>query len=270
MDLYDNRPIGIFDSGIGGLTVASQIVKAMPNENIIYFGDSKNAPYGNLSDELLRKHITRIIEYFITKNVKAIVIACNTATAFILDEAKEKYKDEDILFFGVIEPAIQEVVQVSKGKIGLLATNYTVKSNVHKNLLNKYSQKHTLIASGCTNLAGLIESGLGASDITYKELKRYMAEMLNENIDTVILGCTHYPLAKHAVKKVIGKNSSIKVIDPAFSTREYVKATLKNQKKLSSKREYVHIYTNGDVQLYNKIINLTFRDIYTTEYIEIK
>lgn len=190
------KNIGILDSGIGGVTVLKEIIKILPNENYIYYSDSIHNPYGEKTQNELLGYVDYIIKYFIERNCKAIVIACNTATALTIDLMRKKYKD--IIIIG-IEPAYKMIYDDHKmGRTLVMATPATIMSERFLKLYHAYDNKNTILKS-CSNLATLIENG--NSD----KIKNYLKKnLIYENIENVVLGCTHYPLIKKEISDILG------------------------------------------------------------------
>jgi len=189
--------IGIFDSGIGGITILKEIIKKLPNENYLYYSDSINNPYGEKNEDELLVIVDNIIKFFISKNCKAVVFACNTATAMTIDKIRNKYPD--LICIGT-EPAYKMVHDYSYNKKTLvMATPGTIRSERFKKLYNKYDNHNTYLLE-CTNLAKLIE------DDNQKEIELYLKNILSpyKDIETVVLGCTHYPLVKKNILKILG------------------------------------------------------------------
>lgn len=192
-----NNPIGILDSGIGGVTVLKEILKLLPNENYIYYSDSKNNPYGDKTKDEVYNLVLKIVDYFIEKECKAIVFACNTATALAIEEIRNKYPN--MIFIG-IEPAYKMVhdYAIDKNTI-VMATPGTIYSDKFQKLYNQYDNKHTILCP-CPHLASLIENGED------DRIDSYLREFLprDKEIEVVVLGCTHYPLIKKEISTVLG------------------------------------------------------------------
>ena len=192
-----DSPIGILDSGIGGVTVLKEILKLLPNEKYIYYSDSKNNPYGDKSKEEVYSLVLKIVDYFIRKKCKAIVFACNTATALAIEKMREKYSD--MIFIG-IEPAYKMVHDYAIDKNTLvMATPGTIYSDKFQKLYNQYDNKHTILCP-CPHLASLIENSEDDRIISY--LREFLPRDIK--IDVVVLGCTHYPLIKKEISSVLG------------------------------------------------------------------
>lgn len=223
--------IGIFDSGIGGITVLKEIVKIMPQENYIYYSDSKNNPYGDKSEKEIKKICDSIVQKFIGKNCKAIVIACNTASAMAKDYLRKKYKD--VLIFA-IEPAYKMVYDYSYNKETLvMATKGTIESEKFKLLLAKYDNNKTVLLA-CTGLADLIEEG------NKEKIKQYLNKNLKKyknKVENVVLGCTHYPLVQNEIKDVLG---NVKFFYGAPNLAKHLKEVLEENNLVN--------YGNGKIE----------------------
>lgn len=194
----DNRPIGIFDSGIGGMTVLKELREELPNENFIYFGDTKNFPYGNKTKEQIVNYSSFIVDYLIKKNVKMIIIACGTATSQALKELKEMY---EIYIEGIIEPTTQYVQGLNLDKIGVIGTIGTIRSGAWENALRDKISNIKIINEACPLLAEIVEEGKATLPESIEVIHNYMEIFKNEKIDTIILGCTHYPVFDEIIEK---------------------------------------------------------------------
>lgn len=193
-----NNPIGVLDSGIGGVTVLKEILKLLPNENFIYYSDSKNNPYGDKSKEEVYNLVLEIVDFFMDKQCKAIVFACNTATALAIEKIRNKYKD--IIFIG-IEPAYKMVHDYAQDKNTIvMATPGTIYSDKFQKLYNQYDNKHTILCP-CPHLASIIENNEDDRIISY--LREFLPR--DKEIEVVVLGCTHYPLIKKEISSVLGE-----------------------------------------------------------------
>src|SRR4051794_6091266 len=193
-------PIGIFDSGIGGLTVARQIHQLMPNEDLVYLGDTARVPYGTKSPGTVVRFACEDTQFLLQQNVKAVVVACNTCSAWAMPMLQRKFNAP---VFGVIVPGIMAALeQTRSGRIGLIGTSATVRSKAYSNGLLARSDSAQVFAQACPLLVPLVEEGWINHPITQTVLKQYLAPLLRRRIDTLILGCTHYPLLKRAIRKV--------------------------------------------------------------------
>ena len=218
--MSNSRPIGVFDSGIGGLTVVKSIMQKLPHENIVYFGDIARLPYGTKSVATIRKFAEQTVRFLLQHNVKAIVIACNTISAVAKDEVIKLAGDIPVL--DVISSG--SIASSHGNNIGIIATPATVNSNAYPNSIAKLNQKANLSQVACTLFVPLIEEGY----INHKALdliaSEYLSTMNDNKIDTLVLGCTHYPIIKDTIRKIIG--DKVNIIDPADKTSEDLVSTL--------------------------------------------
>ncbi|OFX26220.1 MAG: glutamate racemase [Bacteroidetes bacterium GWA2_31_9] len=252
-DKSKNRPIGIFDSGVGGLSVLKEIIKLLPNENIIYFADNANCPYGKKSCDEIIVLSDKIVRFLIKKNVKIIVVACNTATAASIQYLRNKYNS--ISFVGM-EPAVKPAAINSKsGKIGILATKGTLEGRLFKETSKKFASDKDVIIRIGDGLVELVEAGKSDSTESFELLKQYLLPMLESGIDQLVLGCTHYPFLINNIKKIVG--SSINIIDPAFPVAKRLKDLLQEGNLLNSKNEKIiyNFYSSGNVNIMESMVN---------------
>lgn len=219
----DNRPIGFFDSGLGGLTSVYELHKLLPEEKVIYLGDTARTPYGSKSPETIRRFATQIVDYLVSKNVKMIIIACNTVTALTLDILRERYPDIPIL--GVIGPTVRKVAEDGCRRVGIIATKATVNSDVYGKSLKAIDPEIEVFSLACPAIVPLVEEGFTDSDIMELTVRHYMDDFVKDNrFDDLILGCTHYPLIAGQIRKLYPDirlyNSSEEVIREAKSVLE--------------------------------------------------
>jgi glutamate racemase len=251
----NNNSIGFFDSGIGGITIWESVNRLLPNENTIYLADSKNSPYGKKPNDELINISKENVEFLINKKCKLIVVACNTATTNSINFLRKSY---DLPFIG-IEPAIKPAALNTKtGKIGVLATKGTLGSRLFEKTSNIHGQNVEIIEQHGIGLVELIEKGIYSGSKIDSLLKEYLNPMLENNIDKLVLGCTHYPLIKESIKKII--NESINIIEcseaVALQTeRVLIKSNLINSGTEKSKKLF---YTNGDKNVMNSLLNNKF------------
>ena len=239
----NNRPIGIFDSGFGGLTVMSALSKLLPKENLIYFGDTAHVPYGSKSKKIVTEFATKISKFLVKNDVKMIVIACNTASAFSLDYLKKNIK---VPVIGVIKAGSVMAAQNTKNKkVGVIGTEGTVKSSAYEKEIKKYDNKINCFSKACPLFVPLVEEGWNNGKITEDIINVYLKSLVDKKIDTIILGCTHYPLLKEAIKKVIG--NKINIIDSANAVALAVQKLLTERKLLrnSGKATYKFYVSDG-------------------------
>ncbi|MDR3330882.1 MAG: glutamate racemase [Endomicrobium sp.] len=253
--LNNNHPIGIFDSGFGGLTVMSAINKILPLENLIYFGDTAHVPYGTKSKNTVIKFSKKITSFLLKNKVKLIVIACNTASAFALSALQKTSK---IPIIGVIGPGARAAAHISKNKkIGIIGTEGTINSNSYPKEINKFL-KATVYQQICPLFVPLVEEGLVNSKITDSIVKIYIQPLLNKKIDTIVLGCTHYPLLKKILKKNTGEG--VVLIDSAIVTAHEVKNILNKQSLIANRKgkKFSKFYVSDNPEKFRKIGNRFF------------
>lgn len=216
-------PIGVFDSGVGGLTVVREIMRQIPKERIIYFGDTARVPYGSKSKETVTKYSEQIVRFLKTQEVKAIVVACNTASAYALEEIE---KELDIPIIGVVKPGAKTAAEVTiNGKIGVIATEGTIQSKIYTKYIEELGVSARVIGKACPLFVPLVEEGLLEDPVTDEIAQRYLSGLIDSGIDTLILGCTHYPLIRSTVKKVMGE--AVTLVNPAYETALELKQLLK-------------------------------------------
>ena len=236
------RPIGVFDSGVGGISVLRELVALMPNENFIFYGDSKNAPYGTKTLEEVRKLTLADAEYLRSRNVKALVVACNTATSAAIHILRERYQKE-IPVIG-IEPALKPAVSVKENsRVLVMATPMTLREKKFHNLMQKFQDQAEIISLPCPGLVEFVERGELSGEALEHFLKNLFAPYQERKVDAVVLGCTHYPLVRKTIQKVLG--SGVAVFDGGAGT---ARETLHKLKEYSLVSDAV---TPGTVQFYN-------------------
>lgn len=227
-----NAPIGVFDSGVGGLTVVKEIMHQIPNEKIVYFGDTARVPYGNKSKETITKYSEQIVRFLREQKVKAIVVACNTASAYALDEIE---KEVDIPIIGVVKPGAKVASEATRnGKIGVIATEGTIGSGIYSRYIKEINDDADVFGKACPLFVPLVEEGLLQDPVTDEIAKRYLAELIDIDIDTLVLGCTHYPLIRKTVGKIMGED--VTLVNPAYETARELKELLE-EKDLLRKEE---------------------------------
>ncbi|MCR1934885.1 glutamate racemase [Clostridium tepidum] len=248
----NDKPIGFFDSGVGGISVLKEAFKLLPNENFLYYGDSKNAPYGTKKVEEVKELTFNAIDFLMNKGIKALVIACNTATSVTISDLRKTY---DMPIIG-IEPALKPAVELKKnGKIIIMATPMTLAEKKFENLMNLYRETEDIEPLPCPGLVEFIESGKVSGEEVYNYLKDKFKKYNNENISAIVLGCTHYPFIKETLRKVI--DNKVIIIDGSVGTSKELKRQLKDRNIL---REEDRV---GKVTIFNsredeEIINLSY------------
>lgn len=240
--------IGILDSGLGGLSVASEINKLMPKEQIVYLGDSKNIPYSVKSKEEILKLSKRIIKFLLKKNAKIIVIACNTITVVALDKLREEFPNVPII--GTV-PVIKTAVRITKnGKIGVFSTKKTAESKYQKDLIKIFAKNISVVNLGSDEVVPLIEKG--EDEILKSVLSKELAPFKEFGVDILALGCTHFPLIKEEIQNIVG--SDVLVIDSGPAVARQVKRVLEQRQVLSKSSNGNVFYTTGDVFQMQKIV----------------
>lgn len=220
---YNTNPIGVFDSGVGGVSVLSELTSVLENEDFLYFGDSYNAPYGTKTDSEILKLSEACVKKLLKMGAKAIVIACNTATSVCVNFLREKYKDIPIIG---IEPAIKPAAEYKENsKILVMATPMTLKREKFKNLTESFSEHEKIISLPCPGLVELIEQGKTDSVETEEFLRDLLSPYFDEKIDSVVLGCTHYPFVREVIKKVFPYE--VKIFDGGHGTACETKRRIK-------------------------------------------
>jgi len=219
---HRDAPIGVFDSGVGGLTVAREIMRQIPNEKIIYFGDTARVPYGSKSKETVTRFSEQIVRFLRTFQVKTIVVACNTASAYALDALE---KDTDIPIIGVVKPGARAAAKVTKnGRVGVIATEATIGSRIYNQYIQEINKDVTIYGKACPLFVPLVEEGLWEDPVTDEIARRYLTELIDIDIDTLILGCTHYPLIRSTLGRIVGEK--VKLVNPAYETAIELKEML--------------------------------------------
>ena len=209
-----DRPIGIFDSGVGGLTVAREIFNILPGEDVVYFGDVARTPYGGRSNDIIIKFTAQDIAFLVEQNVKFIICACNTASAVALEEIADNYKIDMV---GVIRPgAVAAVNKTGNGRIGVIGTHATINSNAYARTIHKINADFKVFSLACPLFVPMAEEGYIDKEATYLIARDYLQTMIDVDVDTLILGCTHYPLLKQVIADVMG--DKVTLIDSGEET----------------------------------------------------
>ncbi len=216
-------PIGVFDSGIGGLTVAREIMRQIPHEDIVYFGDTARVPYGSKSKDTIIRFSRQIIRFLKTKDVKAIVVACNTASAQALEDIRPEL---DIPILGVVKPGARVAAQVTEnGKIGVIATSSTIESQLYNRVIHMHNPKAQVFGKACPLFVPLVEEGWLKDPVTKEVACRYLEPLMASGIDTLIMGCTHFPLLRSLLREILGEG--VTLVNPAYETTKDLERVLK-------------------------------------------
>ncbi|MDQ5954611.1 MAG: glutamate racemase [Patescibacteria group bacterium] len=235
-----NKPIGVFDSGIGGLTVVKEIQNTLPNENIIYLGDTARVPYGSRGTEIITEFAIELTQFLLKKDVKFLVVACNTISAICLEKIQEI---SPVPVIGVIKPAAKQIVDTTKNqRIAVIGTRATIDSSIYEKEIHSINPKIEVISRACPLFVSISEEGLGSSDIARLTAEYYLKDL--NTIDTLHLGCTHYPLLKEVIHNVVGRD--IKIIDSAAPTAKELKKCLEENNLLNegSQASSTYLFTD--------------------------
>lgn len=241
--------IGIFDSGIGGLSVFKFIYKNFPNNIFIYIGDEDYYPYGLKSDDEIKNRSEKITNYLISLNVDLIIVACNTVSSVALEYLKRKF---DLPIIGVIDGAVEKSIKVTKnGMIGVISTPLTAKTHIYKNKILSKNNKVNVYEVGSQELVNIVENGLINDDPTYEIAKKSLEKI--KFVDTLILGCTHFPALEDLILKIL---PHVKIVDPAEEISKYIKNYINNKDKMVLK-----FYTTGDVDSFKEKAKIFIKDL---------
>lgn len=248
-------PIGVFDSGVGGLTVMREIVRHLPNENIVYFGDTARVPYGSKSQKTIIRFSEQIIRFLKTKQVKAIVIACNTASALALDAVRDEF---DVPILGVVIPGARAAVEATVNKkVGVVGTDATVQSGMYTKIIQGMNPGVQVIEKACPLFVPLVEEGFKEHVVTREIIEYYLESMKATDIDAMILGCTHYPLLRSKIRAYMG--DKIQIVNPAYETAMDLKQLLQEKHMENDGTEAFHshyeFYVSDAAEKFRKFAN---------------
>lgn len=265
----DTRPIGVFDSGIGGLTVVKEIMDALPNEDIVYFGDTARVPYGSKSKETVIKYSFQCIRFLLEKGVKAIVIACNTASAASMDAALQSF---DIPIVGVVEPGAVTACRVTKtNKIGIIGTESTVSSGAYETAIYRINNSVNMILKACPLFVPIAEEGWQDTEVARLTAEKYLSDLRESDIDALVMACTHYPLLESTIAGVMGKD--IRLVNPAYETAQVLEHMI-NSNGLKNERprraEYKYYVSDNPVRFKNVGENFLHKPVGWVEKIDIE
>lgn len=247
------NPVGIFDSGIGGLTVVKELEQILPNENLVYFGDTARVPYGSKSNETVIEYSKQDAKFLLNKNVKMIVVACNTASSVALNDLRKSF---DIPIVGMIEPGVKAAINKTKnGKIGVIGTHATINNKAYSKELLKQNKKLKVFEKACPLFVPLAEEGMIDHPATKLIAEEYLSELKKKKVDTLILGCTHYPILSKVIQEVMGND--VVLIDSGKAASSIVESYLqgrglRNESHQIGKREY---YVSDLPQKFKTIAN---------------
>lgn len=248
----DKKPIGILDSGVGGLTVWKEIVSLLPQESTLYIGDSKNAPYGDRDPEDIYRHAKRLMQFLLTKKVKLIVIACNVITTTCIERLRSEFKNIPIV--GTV-PVVKNAAELTKKKkIGILSTNGTAKSLYQKHLIEQFAAGVEVVNFGTKKLVPLVEKG----EISGKKVEKILRDILlpfrTAGVDIVALGCTHFPFLREEMEKILTKK--VLLLDSGPAIARQVKRILANNQAFTDPKQIKHVvYTTGDTKILKELLD---------------
>jgi glutamate racemase len=250
------QPIGIFDSGVGGLTVAHAIKQILPGESLIYFGDTAHLPYGDKSAESIRTYSQRITEFLLDHDAKVVLVACNSASASAFDSLKEEFREKTILF-DVIDPVVDYIATRNFNKIGVIGTKRTISSGTYEQKIRQKSVKTEVISLATPLLVPMIEEGFIFDDISNAIIRTYLSSESLAGIQALILGCTHYPIIKNQISKIF--NFNVEVVDSARIVAMILREELERKKLLNDSGKVSDIFFVSDYTTYfEKIARMFF------------
>ncbi|MCH5211214.1 MAG: glutamate racemase [Oscillospiraceae bacterium] len=247
----NNKSIGVFDSGLGGLTAVKQIMQELPNENIIYFGDTGRVPYGTRSRDTILKYTRGDIRFLRTFDVKVIVIACGTASSAALPMIKDEF---DVPIVGVIDAAVYAAVRATKNKkIGVIGTSGTIKSGEYEKQINEYDSGMQVFSKACPMFVPLVENGYFDAEVTRLIVEEYLEGIRAEGVDTLILGCTHYPLLEKVISEYMG--DGVTLINSGAEVAKYLKKKLDDELAHSDKIDkcQYRYYVSDDISSFEEL-----------------
>lgn len=261
------QAIGIFDSGVGGLTVLGEIMKALPQEDTIYLGDTARVPYGTKSPETVIRFARQITAFLVKKDIKLLVVACNTASAVALEVLQAEFP---IPIVGVIEPGAQRATEVTRsGKVGVIGTAGTIRSSAYTKAIKRINPEIEVVTTACPMFVPLAEEGWVDNEVARLTAITYLRDMKSHGVDTLVLGCTHYPLLKGIIAEVMGEG--VTLVDSAAETAKTVKAILARSNELRPELEqgnhhfYVTDVPAGFIRVGNRFLGSAFGDVYQVE-----
>jgi glutamate racemase len=254
----NDSPIAIFDSGMGGLTVVKEIHKLIPGKDIIYLGDTARVPYGTKSSDVIKGYAKQITQFLLTFNPQIIVIACHTVSSLALNFLKKNFPQ--ILFIDVVSPSAKKSINITQNyRVAVIGTPATIASGKYQNLIKTLNPKIKIFSQACPLFVPLVEEGLITGDIPYLIAKKYLSGLIDKRIDTLILGCTHYPILKNIIQKVVGED--IKLIDASEVVAIKVKNLFKEKNMIEYRKEKKPLLYFTDITKdHKKIINFFWND----------
>jgi glutamate racemase len=245
--MSDPRPIGVFDSGVGGLTVAAALAGALPDESILYLGDTARLPYGTKSAETVTRYTERNLDFLSARGVKAVVVACNTASALALPRLAPR-----LPMWGVVEPGAARAAVASRGRVGVIATEATIRSGAYATALRALRPDLAILSEACPLLVPLVEEGWLDDEVTERVVRRYLAPLVAAEIDTLVLGCTHYPLLAPLLARVVGPG--VALVDSAAAVAARVAEDLAARGALApAGGRHDHVCVTDDAERFSRL-----------------
>ena len=241
--MSDERPVGLFDSGVGGLTILREVRQQLPGEQCLYFADSRECPYGTKPVTEIQARCERVVDFLLDRDAKVIMVACNTASVAALPHLRARY---DVPFVGIV-PGVKPAARLTKvGKIGVLATPTTAESEPLAQLIQQFAYGVTVMTQVCPDLVSLVEEGVVAGDEVERLLRRYLRTLLDTGVDVIVLGCTHYPFLKAQIQRLCGPG--VTLIDPSDAVaRQLGRVLATGDLASSASQASTCYYTSGDV-----------------------
>ncbi len=250
----DNRPIGFFDSGVGGLTVLSKVKKLLPKENYIFYGDTAHVPYGEKTKEELLKYSENILQFFEQKECKAVVMACNTTSSVIYDDIKNKY---NFKLYPVVQSVAKVLARLDIERMGVFATQATINSQAYPNEIAKYNKNIKVFGQYCPNWVRIVENNLMDNSESIEQIKQDLEIMLENNPQKIVLGCTHYPYLMNILTKFAPKEL---FIDPAIPFAQFIKEDLQKENMINSSNlpNYEKFYASANPAQFKQAAKLFY------------
>ncbi len=256
----DNRPVGFFDSGLGGLNSIPYLNKLLPEEKVIYLGDTARTPYGSKAISTIKSFSIQIADFLVKNNVKMIVIACNTVSSTCVEMLQERYPDIPVV--GIIEPAARAISRKCsvQNKIGIIGTKVTIQSGAYKKLIRRYNRDLQIFETACPAFVPLIEEGIVHNDIMDLTIRYYMDDfVLRDRLDTIVLGCTHYPLIRSNIERLY---PDLQIINPSEEIVYRIKEILEEKDMLAGESDTENIFYASDLsENFINMINTIFKGV---------
>lgn len=261
----DNRAIGIFDSGVGGLTVVSAVMNALPGENIVYFGDTARVPYGSKSKETVTKFSGQIVRFLLSKDVKAIIIACNTVSSNSYDALTAEFS---VPIIEVVTPGAESCLNgLKKKSVGVIGTEATIRSGAYERKLRELEPEIEVYQKACPLFVPLAEEGWATNTVAQITSEIYLQELIDREIDSLILGCTHYPLLLECIQKTMGY---VKIVNPAEAVANKMKDYLLEHNMLSGEKRADEFYVSDDTQKFDRLCRLVLGKTHSANKVDIE